>query len=280
MSHARDAYHLLVTEDLVEAEAAAAHLQNKNEERRGAVDQIFATARERLKSIFATRVLPPVLVLGDPAWSPAVAGLAASRLVEEFDRPAFVWGHNGQGEVKGSCRSNGTVNMVELMRRAHEREALFANYGGHAMAGGFSLPRERLEGLPESLCWAHEEVAKAAAEGELLIDAEWPAHLATAEVYRELERLSPFGVGNAKPLFLFRNLELVTARLFGKTGAHQEFQFNNLAPRVIAFFYRLPASLRGEPGERVDLAASLEKSFFRGRPELRLRLVDLRPAAC
>ena len=102
--------------------------------------------------------------------------MAASRLVELSGRPVFTWGLNGHGLVKGSCRSDGTVNVVEIMRtvnaehgRGADESGFFANVGGHAMAGGFSLPAERLPELAPRLHAAFATVAKTSLAEELAL---------------------------------------------------------------------------------------------------------------
>src|SRR3989338_1393322 len=86
----------------------------------------------RMKTI---EELPDVLVMGNPDWRPSLAGLAANKLAEEYNRPAFLWGRDGNGVFKGSCRSGGGVSVVKLMNAVPE---LFHEFGGHHMSGGFS----------------------------------------------------------------------------------------------------------------------------------------------
>src|SRR3989344_1693637 len=136
MSHGAEAYALLTAEEELEADRVARRLEEKDQERRARVVAILGAARVEVSGNES------VIVIGNSAWSLGVLGLAASRLVEEFRRPVFLWGRNGRGEIKGSCRSDGTVNIVELMKLAHSQaDDLFLNYGGHAQAGGFSLRR-------------------------------------------------------------------------------------------------------------------------------------------
>jgi len=281
MSHGDEAYALLTAEDEVEADRLARHLEEKNQERRARVVAILGAARVEVSGNES------VIVIGNSTWSLGVLGLAASRLVEEFRRPVFLWGRNGRGEIKGSCRSDGTVNIVELMKLAHSQaDDLFLNYGGHAQAGGFSLRRERLPELVEHLSAAYLALEKLpTSNGDLFYDRELPIDDVTSETHSLLERLAPFGPENHKPIFLLSGLTIISSRAFGSDQSHLEMVF--LHPdfgqlRAVQFFALPLAITKGEslPMARthLDILATLEKSYFRARPELRLRIVDWREA--
>ncbi len=291
MSHASEAYKLLTTSDVVEAQTIAKHLEAKNKERKKTVEKIIGQIDSQ---IGGKKEQPPVLVVGDPTWSLGVLGLAASRLGEKYNAPVFVWSKNGKGEVKGSCRSNGSVNVVELMR-ATNSDNFFVDLGGHAMAGGFTLAVGKESELEARLISAYEKVAKEEVVEEIMIDAELGIDEVKEETYRVIEQLAPYGMGNPKPVFLFRNVPIITARGFGNGGIHLELSFkktNGQPVNAIGFFSCTPDE-RGEfdathghrfhgvileSGSRVNLLANFEKSFFKYKPDLRLRIVDIQPA--
>ncbi|MBI2097378.1 MAG: single-stranded-DNA-specific exonuclease RecJ [Candidatus Vogelbacteria bacterium] len=272
MSHGQAAYALLTADDEGEADRLARHLEEKNDERRASVAVILAAVRSD-SAVAAGRT---VLIAGEPNWPLGVLGLAASRLAEEHRRPVFLWGQNGRGEVRGSCRSAGAVNIVELMKAASDAAGgeLFLNYGGHAAAGGFSLLPKRLPDLTLALVAAYAAVAKEplVRRDELFFDVELSVESFSSATYDSLARLAPFGVENHKPVFLFKNLAVRGSRLFGRGPSHLEL---NLAPGIKAVkFFALGSPPAG--GDRIDLLANLEKSYFRDRSELRLRIVDWR----
>ena len=72
--------------------------------------------------------VPAVIVMGDPTWRPSLVGLAANKLAEEYGRPAFIWGKDGNDVYKGSARSGGATSVVRLMHAAADA---FSEYGGH-----------------------------------------------------------------------------------------------------------------------------------------------------
>ena len=96
-----------------------------------------------------------VLVAGDPSWPLGVLGLAASRLVEKFYRPVFLWSENGRGEIKGSCRSDGRVSVVDLME---ESRALFTHFGGHKMSGCFGVDQDKIHILEQALSDSYKKL--------------------------------------------------------------------------------------------------------------------------
>ncbi len=277
MSHANAALRLLLTTDPREAESIVDHLEEKNQERRGAVDLILQNFEPALS---------PVLVAGDASWSLGVLGLVASRLVERHNRPVFLWGKNGQGEIKGSCRSDGSVNVVELMTMIDSGKDFFANYGGHAMAGGFSLAAGRELELAERLISVYPALASTVAATALVCEAEVSLPNLSDETYNLIDQLRPFGIGNEKPIIFFPAVTLERWQSFGQTSNHLSLFLRQAGPsgdrriKAIKFFSR-PEHLgldQLESGAKIDVAAQLETSFFRGVRERRLRIVDVRPS--
>ncbi len=287
MSHASEAYFLLTTKNPAEAQAMAAHLENKNSERKKLVEGIMQTAESKIPA----DDLPELIVLGDKTWSPGVLGLAASKLVEKFSRPVFLWGGNN-GEVKGSCRSDGTINLVELMRAVNRDDppagGFFSNLGGHAMAGGFSLAAAKVAELEQKLLEAHAQAEKLEPEAENKFDAAISIDEVDERAWRLLEQLAPFGPGNPKPIFYLPNIEIAQARTFGNGGIHLELSFKKSNPpsagwrsgeKVCAVGFFTSSSkfkdVKLTAGSKINLYATLEKSFFKANPEIRLRIVDI-----
>ena len=214
------------------------------------------------------RELRSVIVIGNPKWRVGVLGIVAGNICEEYGRPAFVWGREGEGNIKGSCRSDGSVNVVELM--ASVRKKLFINVGGHELAGGFSIAHDNIHTLEDELALAYGKVKRAnTAPEKLPIDANLSLDEVTWNTYGEIERLAPFGIGNHKPTFLFENIKIENMRHFGKEKNHLGLDFKNSGGRgvsAIGFFMDkdfFPGVSVAED-ERITLVATLEKSFFGG----------------
>ncbi|OGZ08691.1 MAG: single-stranded-DNA-specific exonuclease RecJ [Candidatus Lloydbacteria bacterium RIFCSPHIGHO2_02_FULL_50_13] len=274
------AFELLSTQDPAIGGDMAKHLANLNGERKLEVARMMKEAKKVLRE----RVIRDVIVLGNPSWRVGVVGIVANQLAEEHDRPVFVWGREGgkvgSRELKGSCRSDGRVNMVELMTAVPD--GLFVGRGGHEFSGGFSIFHEHVHRLEDALIEAHGKVTKKEKSKDgVAIDAELTIDEVNEETFHAVDLLAPFGEGNPKPKFLFRDAQLAAVSSFGKERNHLKLTFRNSAgDRIEAIgFFLSPTDFPGvdvRGGGTVDLVATFEKSYFRSRPELRLRIADLK----
>lgn len=273
MDEPMEAFTLLATRDESEADVQAEHLNKINDQRKGVVASMVREIKKRLHERGEMR---EVIVLGDPRWKPALLGLAANSLVEEYNRPVFIWGREGNDLLKGSCRSDGSVDVVALMNEA--KDALEQG-GGHAFAGGFSVLHEKIHQLEDVLVAAYEKIKGAAnMENALVIDRRLTLDDVTWETYKTIEQLAPFGEGNPKPLFLFPAISIVESKLFGKDKTHLELAFENSSGKKIVainFFDTSHKKIEFTAGKEINLVATLEKSMFKRYPELRLRIVDI-----
>lgn len=273
MDTPEDAFLLLSTTDEREAGAYVEHLEKLNNERKGMVASMTKEIHKRLEDLVE---IPDILVMGNPDWRPSLVGLTANKLAEEHNRPAFLWGRDGNGTLKGSCRSNGAVSVVTLM---NEIAHIFLEHGGHHMSGGFSVREEHIHTFSQSLNEAYQKLGTAAAiEKELIADAELTLSAVDQNLLSALATLAPFGLGNEKPLFAFTDVVPSEVTLFGKGKEHTKLTFatDGLAREAIAFF-KLPTQFSTEPkaGVKLTLLAHVEQSFFMGRLQTRLRIVDI-----
>ncbi|MFM2381802.1 MAG: single-stranded-DNA-specific exonuclease, single-stranded-DNA-specific exonuclease [Candidatus Parcubacteria bacterium] len=267
-----DAFHMLSSTNEADAAMHVMHLEKLNNERKGIVASMTKDAHKRL---LKKESVPEVIVLGDPLWRPSLAGLLANKLAEEYKRPAFVWGRDGRGLLKGSCRSDGRSSVVTLMNAVPE---IFFEFGGHHMSGGFGVREEYIHTFGEMLCGASQKLGiEALIDEENVVDAVLTLEEVTPKLLGELALLAPYGVGNPKPLFVFQNIVPQTVAVFGKASEHTKltFETNGKAKEAIAFF-TLPEEFSKLPtaGEPLSLYGHIEQSFFMGRLQTRIRIVD------
>lgn len=271
------AFELLSERDEAVAGALAEHLTKINDERKTLVAGIM----KEVKHTLADRELGPIIVIGNPKWRVGILGLVAGKIMDEFDRPVFVWGRegsNGDSVVKGSCRSNGAVNVVRLMESAKEH---FLDFGGHELAGGFSVSQESVHFLEEKLCTLFAVMEKGAGAAAGMIDTALSLGDINEKTSALVSSLAPFGLGNPKPTFLFPNVVVKRIKLFGKEKNHLELALGDNASAglekiAIAFFANENSfSKPVRAGESIDLIATIEKSYFAGRTTIRLRIVDI-----
>ena len=277
-----DAFNLLATEDEVEAQVHVTRIEEVNNERKGMVASLVKEVNKILRERYAEHI-PSVIVLGNPLWRPSLLGLVANSCAQELDRPVFLWGRDGDNVIKGSCRSEGKTNIVELMRAVPSE--VFTHFGGHAHSGGFAVANEMIHVLDAHLNeakereGAREKVQGESEHGKQIVDMELTLDMVDWHLQQEIARLSPFGTGNPKPLFLLRKVTPVSVRKFGKAKDHIELVFkktNGNKLSAIAFFgVGEPWADTVSEGVSLDLVASIEKSYFAGKTELRLRVVDV-----
>lgn len=278
MGNPRDAFELFTTDDEVRADQLAKELEKANRSRRATGAATTRAVKERLESRVGD--LPPVIAMGDPDWRPGLLGLVANSITEEYGRPVFLWGREGGFTMKGSCRagSNG-ISVVALIESAGDT---FVSGGGHKASGGFTLADHAVFDFEERMARAlaslpEEEMQDrfAHADGELF------ASDATKEFLQRLERLSPFGMGNPKPVFAFRDVTVTRVSWFGKGEEHLKVTISHdrTSLEAISFYAKRElgkGSANLAEGARVSILGSLERDqFVRGTP-VRLRLVAVR----
>ena len=275
MDTPEDAFQLLVTRDVGKAGTYVTHLEQLNTKRKSAVAQITKDLHKRVE---VTTELPPVLVYGNPEWRPSLVGLAANKLAEEYDRPVFLWGKDGNEDFKGSCRSGGAVSIIRLMDAAPEA---FVAYGGHHFSGGFTIAESHVHTFPKVLVEAYEALgAEAVIQEPLAVDAVLSLGDLTAEFFSNQAKLAPFGTGNLKPLYVVKNVVPEAVEQFGRGKEHCKLRLPRSAGSVgdeaIAFF-KEPTQFSTPPevGRSVSLLVHAEESYFRGRRQRRLRMVDV-----
>ena len=278
-----DAFKLFATTDEGEAGVLAKHLNKINDERKGKVASLVKEVRKIVSGRDGNHARK-VIVLGNPSWRPALLGLVANALVEDYRKPVFVWGREGlpaqaggEAVLKGSCRSDGSVDVNALM---HEARHALVEFGGHREAGGFSITLPQVALLEGELEVAYERVRKERAEEVFeYADTAISIEEVTWDLWRDIEPFAPFGVGNPKPVFLVENAPLSAVRRFGKEKQHLELVFekpNREKVSAISFFVgEDEAYARLAAGGRVNFAATLERSTYRNFPELRLRIVNI-----
>jgi single-stranded-DNA-specific exonuclease len=274
MGEPEHAFKLLSTDDPVIGAKCAVKLEEVNAERKGTV----AALVKEVRKILAERDMDNknVIVIGNPAWRPSLMGLVANTLAEEYGKPAFLWGRDGEGIIKGSCRSGVGASVFAIMEKAADS---FIGYGGHSASGGFEVKEDAVHYLEESLekAWrsldhTNKEVIKYADALISLDEVVW-------DLYKDIERLSPFGMGNERPVFLIKGAKVESVKQFGKEGNHTEIVFSDRKGRrmsAIQFFLGKDAVPKHvQPQALIDVAVHLEKSMFKSYPELRLRIVDI-----
>ncbi len=206
------ALELLQAKDRATAASIAQELRDLNESRKEMTKEGVEEAVELAeKQLEKTGKLDSVLVIYLPELHESLAGIVAGRIREKYTRPVFVL-TDGQEEVKGSGRSIAGYDMYGEMTRCGD---LFLKYGGHKMAAGLSIPREKVEEFRERMN-RNCPLTEAELIDKVYIDVAMPFDYANEQLVGEFEKLEPFGNGNSKPLFAQKNVQVYQPRIFGR----------------------------------------------------------------
>ena len=271
VEHARAAYELLVSDSVERAAQFAYQLNEQNRERQRLTAEVVEQATARA---LAADPDAPLLFAGSAEFSSGVVGLAASRLVEVYHRPAIVMSF-GDGAARGSARS---IPQFHITHALDECRDLLVKHGGHAAAAGFTVPLDRLDELQARLTAI---AARKRAEGDwapiLKADALVRLSTLTPALYETLAQLEPHGIGNPKPVFVSRNIRVKHRRAL-KDGAHLKLALLDENGRTWdAIAFRMGDRIAHIP-DRVDLAYTFEVNVWNGERRWQLNVKDLQSA--
>ncbi|APX88889.1 single-stranded-DNA-specific exonuclease RecJ [Brevirhabdus pacifica] len=266
---------LLSTTDPAEARAIADKLDELNAERREiearVTDAALAQAEER-------GLDGPLVWAAGEGWHPGVVGIVASRLKEATNRPAVVIGFDGD-EGKGSGRSISGVDLGASIQRL-AAEGLLTKGGGHKMAAGLSLARDRLEPAMERLAeLLARQGAGDAGPADLALDAALMPRAATVEMIEQIEAAGPFGAGAPAPRFVFPDQAIRFAKQVGENHLKVTFGSTDTGTLEAICFggWSGPMGplLTNAGHRRFHVAGRLEVNNWGGRQRPQLRLEDV-----
>ncbi|MGB4867189.1 MAG: single-stranded-DNA-specific exonuclease RecJ [Hyphomicrobium sp.] len=275
---------LLSTSDPIEAARIAELLDRLNKERKSietaALEEAMAIAEQQVEAD-PNRA---IVIVGSEAWHKGIVGLVASRLVERFRRPACVlaWDKSGDdkpGDGTGSLRSVAGVDLGAAVRAA-VAEGLLIKGGGHAMAAGLTVKREKLAALDKFLSAELIDAASGARTAAAFeIDAALMASGATADVVHLLDRAGPYGQGNVQPRFVFPAHRVKFAKVVGDAHVRAVLEGGD-GGRLEAIAFRaagqpLGDALLGAGGLPLHVAGHLRRDTWGGREKIELQIDDV-----
>ncbi|OGY88420.1 MAG: single-stranded-DNA-specific exonuclease RecJ, partial [Candidatus Kerfeldbacteria bacterium RIFOXYC2_FULL_38_9] len=214
MKHANAAFELLIEEDAGKAKVLAESLAQTNKKRQAISEKAAITAQLQVK----TQQDDYLVVVEDKTCPVGLVGLVAGKITTETNRPALVITRSGE-EIMGSGRSIEQFNLIKSLQTMDE---LFVKYGGHPMACGFTLKNEKAlaEFILRIKDLAKEQLAQEDLRKILHIEKQLNFTEINWELVALLEQFSPYGEGNAEPLFLSRKVKLLAISAVGKKADH------------------------------------------------------------
>ncbi|MEM8872766.1 MAG: single-stranded-DNA-specific exonuclease RecJ [Planctomycetota bacterium] len=275
MGHARQAVDLLTTAPLHEAVDIAEFLAKQNTTRQATEREIVAAAIEQIESAgFATDDRRAIVVAGDD-WHQGVVGIVASRLVERYCRPTVVLAGCEDGSLTGSARSIPGFDLAAAL--AHCTDHL-QRHGGHAMAAGLTLDAANLDAFRDALtAHANDLLEPTDLVPRLRIDAEATLDQLTPALVKQLALLGPFGAGNSRPVFVFRNVLLAAdPRPVGRNGDHLQLRVRSgQTPMKCIAFKMGPHATELRQGQRLDIAGVPSLNHWNGMTSVELEVRDI-----
>jgi single-stranded-DNA-specific exonuclease len=239
-----DALRLLCSQNPLQAGKYAGVLNSYNQDRQQLQKESLDIAD---KNIDLKNKL--IFIYGD--YNPGIIGLIAGRLTEKYYLPSIVISVDGD-IAKGSCRSIPELNIIDALR---EHQDLFVDLGGHPGAAGFSIKTTNIEKLKRQIIKSvNLKLDKIKLEPHLDVDAQMSLDAVTIKNIKAIESLSPFGIGNPEPLFLFKQVSIDSLRTIGQTNDHLKLRtgsFDAIAFKKGDLIDKLKV------GDTVDIIASL-----------------------
>jgi single-stranded-DNA-specific exonuclease len=211
-----------------------------------------------------------VLVIGNKGWHHGVIGIVASRLVERYGVPVFICTTEEDGKIRGSARGIKEYNIFDALTYSHE---LLGKFGGHKMAGGFSLTTENLEAFQQRLTeFSCQSLTPDLLKPLIEIDVVAKVSDITQELYQEIDSLYPWGIENKEPIFLSHNVRIKDHKMVGKN--HVKFTFEQEQTEIKGIAWRWGEYLPFP--SPVDIAYKLKENNFNGETTIELEIVGIK----
>lgn len=264
--------HLLSTDDDVEAKSIADMLNSYNLERREIEERI----NEEANTLAEEQRGQPLVFVAKEGWHPGVIGIVASRLKERFGVASCVVALDAERGV-GSGRSVSGVNLGAAVIAARQQDMLVAG-GGHAMAAGFTVARDRIEAFKDFMI---ERIGAQVEENAVAlnwkVDGALTVEASTLDLIKEVGRLGPFGSGNAEPRFVFAGLRVATADIVG--NGHVRCRFTSGGNRLQGIAFRtaeteLGQRLLNHGGLPVHVLGRIRENVWQGHSSVQLLIDD------
>ena len=273
LTHAKTGVDLLMASNLKDAEKIALELETLNQKRREIGDRMFKEAQKMIQADPSV-LEPPVLILSSPLWHAGVIGIIASRLVNAYGRPTILIAED-DAIGRASARSVAKVNIYELIFQVKDQ---LLKFGGHHQAAGFSVAKET---IPSLMLAIRERAVETIAMDDLgecitLEMALFPQDI-NLKLVREIEKMSPFGMGNPAPIFYTNQLKAIEFKTVGD-GSHLKVKLSALddSKQFDAIGFGLAEKLPVLYEDSIELAFTLEVNNWMGVETAQLVLVDIK----
>lgn len=270
LGQAFDALRLLCTNDPLRAFKLAEQLSQVNRQRQDLTETHTKDAVTRFASLDK---LPNILVVQSSEYHEGIIGLIASRLAENFSRPALAIAVGGN-LAKGSARSVSGVDITALLSEVSDH---LLEFGGHTQAAGFALSPKHLDAFTSALLEKSIAINPSLLKKTVTVDIGLSLDDLTFPLLEDINRFAPFGIANPKPVFSAR-LPIKDTRIIGKNRDHLLLSLDYpRIPKAVAFGQAEKQSAL-QPNEPVDAAFNFDLDDYNGNHSLQLFVKALRQA--
>lgn len=265
------AVRLFLAKDPAEASAVASELCQLNRRRQSVEAEIY----EQAVALLNGEREPDAIVLAGEFWHQGVVGIVASRLAEEYRCPTFLICLDGD-RGKASSRSYGGFNLFATLESLSD---LLESFGGHELAAGFTIARDRIDEFREAAVAQAAEFRRSGGAGSsLTVDCAIEPALLTMRNVAALEQLEPCGTGCPRPVFM---MDRMIAEQVGEVGhgRHLRLRLRRGNRYFTAIFFSVTAQQAGiTAGDAVEVAFTPQVNEFRGSRSVQLNVADVRLA--
>ena len=269
MGEEKEALKLFLTNDLHEAKEITEKLNNYNLERQETEKRIFKQALEQIENGEKDK---SCIVLGQEGWHHGIIGIVASKVTDIYFKPSILICFEGE-EGKGSGRSIPGFNLHDAVMNC---DTYVEKFGGHSMAIGINVKRENFEKFKKEF----EEYTQNSHISDIIpiiqIDKQVDIKKINIQEVNELKLLEPYGEGNKMPVFLIKNLKILSIRSLSE-GKHIKLKLGIDNYMIDAIGFNMGEVVdKYLIGDKVDIVGSLEVNQFGGNENIQVNLKDLR----
>ena len=269
MGHEREALQLFLTDDVEEANNITQRLNGYNLERQDIEKRIFNEAQEMLS---AEENKLPCIVLAKENWHHGVIGIVSSKMTEMYSKPSILLSIEDDLE-KGSGRSVPGFDLHEALENCKEN---IKQFGGHSMAVGITLEKEKFEAFKEAFEAYAEKMDVASIVPVINIDEKLSLDDISIQNIKELELLEPFGEANKTPIFQISNLKIDSIRAISE-GKHLKMTLKDEKRLIDVIGFNMGALAEEYPiSTKVDIVGNLEINSYKGNENVQINLKDMR----
>jgi single-stranded-DNA-specific exonuclease len=273
MENPIDALRLICTSKNEQALDLAKKLDSQNRQRQSLMEVMTSQAKEMwLKEKGENKLI----FVSSESWEYGIIGLVAGRLTEEFYRPSVVVSWQKQS-CRASLRSVNGFNIIEAIRTSCAD--LLDSHGGHAMAAGFNVETQKLEEVKKRLTdFVNKNLSLEDLTPSLKVDLELSLEDLDQNLFKQINKLEPFGLSNPEPVFVCRGLIVNNIRTVGQTGKHlalilkssdSELKIRAIGFNLGEYFSKISVD------QSIDVAFNLIADQWNGNESLQLRIKDI-----